>query len=79
METPIVAPPIFDRFSLFLIFAYSENLTHLGVTVSKFKILEDSVEENPLNLAHPISVAQKSSRISSISQTLNTERLAVQK
>ena len=32
-ETPIVASPIFARFSLFLISTHSENLIHLAVTV----------------------------------------------
>ena len=35
VETPIVAPPVFVRFSLFLIFTHSENLTHLALNSLK--------------------------------------------
>ena len=76
-ETPIAALPIFATLSLFLISTHSENLIHVAVTVEKFKTLEDPIEKDPLNLGPPISVAQKSSLISSIAQTLNTVRLAV--
>ena len=36
---PIFEPPIFARFSLFLISTHSENSIHLPLTVKKFKIL----------------------------------------
>ena len=47
MEIRIVASQIFVTFSSFLISTHSENLIHLAVTVYKFKILEDSIEEDP--------------------------------
>ena len=51
-----MVPPIFVKFSLFLISIRSENLNYLVGEVLKFKILEDPVELDPTNQAPPISV-----------------------
>ena len=77
MENPIVTPPIFVRFSLFLTSIHSENLIYLAVMVWKFELLKDPIEGDPLNLEPQISVKQKSSLISSIPQTLQPVHLAV--
>ena len=69
-----MVPPIFVRFSLFLISTHSDNLIHLAPTVYEFKILDDPIKGDPLNLAPPIQVPHQSSLISSIAQTLNTVR-----
>ena len=42
--TLILAPPIFIRFSLFLIPTHYQNLIHLALMVEKFKILKDPFE-----------------------------------
>ena len=51
-ETPIVAPPIFVTFSLFLIFTHSKNLIHIDLTVEKCKILTNPIEGD-LPIWHP--------------------------
>ena len=57
-ETPIMAPPIFVKFSLFLTSTHSENLIHITPTVHKFKNLKNPIDGNLSNLAPPMSVAQ---------------------
>ena len=75
-QTPIMVPPMFAGFSLFLISTHFENLIHLAVTVYMFKFWRTQLRGIP-NLAPPISVALYSYLISSIAQRLNTVRLAV--
>ena len=43
-ETPIVAPPIVVRFSLFLVSIHFENLIHLVAAFERIKILKDLIE-----------------------------------
>ena len=47
---------VFVRLSLFLISTHSKNLIHLVVAIQKFKIFGDPIEEDPPNVAPPISV-----------------------
>ena len=47
-ETPISEPPIFVKFSLFLISTHPENLRHPALMVLKFKILAASLEGLPI-------------------------------
>ena len=72
-EIPIVAPQIFVGFSLLLISTHSVNLVYLA------KNFGGPGSGGSPNVTPPITVAQKSSLISSIAQTLNAVRLAIYK